>query len=152
MTVSIRDNSYELDRLLAMTANRSDSFVKIGYLGGELREDDSSLTMAQVAAFNEFGTKDIPSRPFMSEGFNEANKTDYMTPAVQAVLDGRLSRRKALTMVGLFVRKAIQKKIKAGPWESNSQATIDRKGSERPLIDTGAMRAGLTTAVHVKGD
>lgn len=36
-------------------------------------------------------------------------------------------------------------------WAPNSQKTIERKGSEQPLIDTGSMRKAITHVVRSKG-
>ena len=35
-------------------------------------------------------------------------------------------------------------------WAVNSQTTIDRKGSDRPLIDTGEMRKSITHVMREK--
>lgn len=104
-------------------------------------DTNSGLSIAEYAAYNEYGTKNTPSRPFMRESFDEnssriSKDIDTRYRQVQA---GKLDIRSALSLVGLRHTKDIQKKIGSSMAPANSPATIAIKGSDRTLIDTGAM-------------
>ena len=47
-------------------------------------------------------------------------------------------------LVGMQMKSDISSTLTNGPWTPNSPVTIARKGSSRPLIDTGELRASIT--------
>jgi hypothetical protein len=83
---------------------------------------------------------------------NKEDIADKLKPAMQAALNGdKQSARNELEKAGMFAAN----KVKAyfvdpkNGWPANSPATIKAKGSDRPLVDTGAMRQAIT---YVVGD
>ena len=52
---------------------------------------------------------------------------------------------------GNFVEGLVKDKIVNGPFVPNSPATIKRKGSSRPLIDTGHLRQSVRYRIRQKG-
>ena len=57
-----------------------------------------------------------------------------------------------LKETGAFQVSLIQEKIKNGSYEENKEATIKRKGSDKPLIDTGRMRQSVHYVIEKKGN
>ena len=51
----------------------------------------------------------------------------------------------------MFVRGLVQETIKEGEFSPNAPSTIKKKGSDKPLIDTGHMRQSVMTVVDRKG-
>jgi hypothetical protein len=121
----------------------SESFIKVGIQAGET--DSNGLTIAQYAAYNEFGTKFIPERPFLRSASDENRDkwTEALLLAYSKILDGKVRPEKALGAVGTLAQKDIQKKIVDGPFQENSPKTIAKKGSSRPLIDEGFLRGAI---------
>ena len=64
------------------------------------------------------------------------------------VLNGSRTIHQSLTRVGIVAQGDVQMSISTGNWEPNAKSTIRRKGSSRPLIDTGAMRQAVTWVVE----
>ncbi len=123
---------------------------------GDAGEREDGTTMALVASVHEFGAPlaGIPQRSFIRSTIDERRGqiADVTQKALGKVPDGKLTSEKAAGVIGQFVENAIKKKITTGDtsWEGLAASTIARKGSSKPLIDTGALRQAITHAV-VKG-
>ena len=116
------------------------------------REKEGGKSMPQIAAENEFGTKTIPARPFMSTSFDEnINKIqELITQQYYDVFDGKKTAKQGLDTVGIIFTGMIQQKIRQIIFPPNSPATIAMKGSSKPLIDFGQMIQSVRHKV-VKG-
>lgn len=105
-------------------------------------------TLAERAATQEYGSRDgkIPSRPFMRQAFDGNTKRieQHMNNEIAAVIDGKYGPKQALSRVGEFFVGVIKSTIRRGDFKPLKPATILRKGSSRPLIDTGEMRNSIT--------
>lgn len=114
--------------------------VKIGIMGGESAEGTSVL---DYAMYNEFGTRNIPARPFMSVTADRyRDETVKMAEViVGGVIDGKINVKTALSRLGAWYQSKIQMTIRnAKEWAvPNAASTIAQKGSTSPLIDTGRM-------------
>lgn len=125
--------------------------VKIGFPAGE-----ASSSNIMKAIYNEFGTRGgrsgggwggpIPERPFMRNSVkrNEEKYRDQLRSAAKAILKGEIELENVLRRLGITGQYDIQAEITATLTPPNAPATIKRKGSSHPLIDTGAMRAAVT--------
>lgn len=124
--------------------------VDVGVQAGETSEDGQD--MAMIAAYNEFGTDQIPERAFTRRSFDEnLNELDsFMQGALKRVVLRKLSASQALELTGQKMTGIIQRKIVDGPWTANAPVTIRRKGSDRPLIDTGRLRQSIRHIVRRK--
>lgn len=124
--------------------------VAVGYQKGQGSED--GVDMADIALFNELGTVHIPSRPFIRDSLNN-NKdkiTQFMQKAAKGIGNGA-SAEDVLKQIGVFQKGLIQKEITNGSFVPNSSATIKKKGSDKPLIDTGRMRQAVNFVIRKKG-
>lgn len=119
--------------------------VKVGFPKGEVDQD-----IVARAAFNEFGTsRGIPERPFLRNAMR-ANRPDYRVTVWRgalAVIKGERDLRGVLELLGMKAVGDIQREIVSLSEPPNSPATIARKGSSNPLIDTGEMRQRVTHKV-----
>lgn len=148
------------------------SFTKVGFpenaapgqpnrkvKGKQISSNMSEI--ATIAAFNEFGTTggmstrsggivlNIPPRPFMSTSFDENVEDLNQIKGVFLgyVIDGTLSVRRALALIGEWMMTKTKKKILDIRFPANAPETIRRKKSDNPLIDTGQM---INTVNHVE--
>ncbi len=116
------------------------------------RHQPVGLDIAQYAAQNEFGTREIPQRSFMRTAVDEnlALITSYASQQLGLVIDGAETPRIAFNRIGLLMTNLIQKKIGQITFPPNSARTIAEKGSSKPLIDFGSMIAAVryTTRKH----
>lgn len=142
--------------LLKRAKEIRDSYVKVGVLAGDEKGDErppgSPLTVAEIAVVNEYGTEDghIPARPFVRSTFDA--KHDEMAELgkklIESVLDGKVTTKKALDIMGLKLATEVKKTITegAGVPPPNAPATIRAKGSDRPLVDEGRLLNAITYA------
>lgn len=63
--------------------------------------------------------------------------------SADAVLIGKISLRVGLELVGMLVKGLIQKRMSRGIPPPLTRATIERKKSSKPLINTGQLRASV---------
>ena len=134
-----------------------DSYVKVGFQQGSVtktqrkgkRTQVANLSMPQIAAQNEFGTKYIPARPFMRTAvdLNLNMINNYIERQYKLILDGKTTTDKALGLIGQMMTGLIQKRIRQIVLPPNSARTIAIKGSSKPLIDFGQMIQSVTYAV-----
>lgn len=143
MTKGIRrTRTAEGVRLFKELARFASQSVSVGYLDGEL---------AQRAAYHEFGTREVPSRPFMTQAAERWVDDGILADAVDEIFAGR-SADSALERAAVRAVGAVQEVITDGDFDVLDEATIERKGSSRPLIDTGAMRQGVTYEIGARGE
>ncbi len=133
--------------------------VKVGFpAGGATYKDEETgeeeLSVAEVAAFNEFGTSDgrTPARPFLSNSIDlhEEEITKFAEKLFKQLCKGRLDAKELMQKLGVFQKGVVQKEIVDGTYAPNSPYTIKKKGSDHPLIDTGLMRQSVTFIVQGK--
>lgn len=119
------------------------------------RKDSNEVTNAELVYMHTHGSPlwNLPPRPIIEPAI-EANKEEIgglLREALTNALDGRpfeVALKKA-GMKGQNVVRAWFVDPRNG-WAPNSPVTIARKGSERPLIDTGEMRKAITYIVRDK--
>lgn len=125
--------------------------VRIGFQKGKATEDDGT-DICDVAALNELGTDKIPSRPFLRKSVDE-NKgkiNNFIQSQRQAIVNGE-SAESILKKFGVFQKGLVQEKIREGSYVPNAPFTIRKKGSDKPLIDTGRMRQSVNYVITEKG-
>lgn len=97
-----------------------------------------------------------PPRPVLEPAIENDKEeiASYLKKAAQYTLDGDTENaKKELEAAGLEGQNAARDWF-ANPkngWDPNSPSTIKRKGSDKPLIDTGEMRKAITYVVK-EGD
>lgn len=149
MTSSFKDNKKQYDAKISEIESLASSYVLIGFQEGEItknqvknkRKKKSGLSMPEIAAENEFGTRRIPARPFMSTSFDENRQkiTNAVNGEYDKVLLGTSTVKKSLNLLGLLGVDLVQQKIRAIQFPPNSPRTIAEKKSSKPLIDFGQM-------------
>ncbi len=127
--------------------------VRVGYQQGEAQEDDG-VDLLDVAMWNELGTSRAPSRPFMRKSVDEnADKISaFLKAQLQKLARGETTAEQILKAVGVFQKGLVQAKIRDGDFVPNAPRTIRRKGSDKPLIDTGRMRQSVNFVITQKGE
>jgi hypothetical protein len=120
--------------------------VAVGILEGSQNEGQS---IAEYATYSEFGTDNVPSRPFMATSFDEnvaEINSDFKRQA-DAMVQGKRTANEALTVIGQKHAGRIQTTITGRNFLPRlAPSTIAaKKGSTKTLVDTGAM----ANAVHI---
>ena len=126
--------------------------VRIGFQAGVATEENGA-DLCDVAAWNEFGTHNTPSRPFLRSSVDEheAEITGFIKSLKTQIARGGVTAEEILKKFGVFQKGLIQETIKDGRFAPNAPSTVARKGSSHPLIDTGTMRASVNFVIEPKG-
>lgn len=134
-------------------ALRARPVVRIGVLGagGEARDD---LTQAELAAIHEFGAPraNVPERSFL-RSTADAKRLEWLAlleRTLRLVTAGRLEVEAALGIVGQKAVADVVARIRrgAGIPPPLQPATIRRKGSDRPLVDTGRLVQSISYEIR----
>ena len=152
MSANVRDTiTNDGRRFQRMLRELAEKEVRIGFQQGE-SSDENGTDMCDIAMWNELGTSNIPSRPFlrMSVDENEGKIKNFLKSKKADLVQGA-SAEQVLKEIGIFQKDLIQEKITNGNFEANAQATINKKGSSKPLIDTGRMRQSVNYVIKEKG-
>ena len=120
----------------------------------EVSGSSTPIDVCEIAATNEFGTDKIPSRPFMRQtaDHKEGELKKFMEDRAVEAVHGRITAEEAFTKIGVKTKGAIQQQIRDGEFVPDSPQTIRRKGSDKPLIDTGRMRQSVDFFIEPKGE
>ncbi len=92
---------------------------------------------AEIAFFNEFGTRNIPARSFIRSTLAEHKRDIVGNFAMnfQQTHDAKI----AAALISTYVENLIKAKIASGDFTPNAPSTIKKKGRNQPLVDTGRM-------------
>lgn len=113
--------------------------VQVGYWRGEKTYNDGT-DLVDIAAANELGTSTIPARPFMKQSFeNHEDDLQEFCNMVNTKLSNGATAVESLIKLGVDCKGLVQDEFINGEFAPNAAATINKKGSEQPLIDTGYM-------------
>lgn len=126
--------------------------VRIGFQSGGA--EHNGVDLCEIAAFNELGTVHIPSRPFMRDAVdnNKEDILDYITEWGIKCLEGQMQTHEMMMNIGMLIKGLIEEEIVRGDFVPNAEATIKKKGSDMPLIDSGLMRASVEYLIVQKGE
>lgn len=153
MTPEGRRLMAELDKLKELAAY-------VGFQSGTPAKEregesivDSSVDLLDVALWNELGTSTAPSRPFLRQSVdNNKDKINaFFQAQLKTLLAGRATAEDVLKKTVVFMKGLVQETIKEGDFPANAPSTVKKKGSDRPLIDTGHMRQSVETVIDRKG-
>jgi hypothetical protein len=115
-------------------------------------ENGNGPTIAEIAAWNEFGTEYIPSRPFLRQSIdkNGALIANACKQLITAIVKGEATAETALKGIGALQVGLVQREIRDGGFAPNADSTRAKKGSATPLIDTGRMRQSVHYIIEEK--
>lgn len=148
-TAQLRDSLRKLARQRVLVGVPEDHTVR----------QSGEVTNAQLVYLHSHGSAlhGAPSRPIIEPAIeapdNRANIAAELGAAARAALDDDAVQTNAhLQQAGMLGRNAAQRWFTdpRNGWAPNSPATIARKGSDQPLVDTGQMRRALTYLVEEK--
>lgn len=142
--------------LLAKLKKQTGKEVAVGFPAGKEGIHNphykNGASILEVAVYNNFGTDTTPRRPFMEKA------TQAMKEPVGKLLGKRLTGavsrgtdpETVLGEAGQLAAGIIKETITDLDSPPNAPATIAKKKSSNPLIDTGAMRQHVTHHVRKK--
>ena len=128
--------------------NRS---VLVGVPAGTGSYEDGA-PIAVIAAVQEFGSADgvVPERSFLRVPLRQ-NVEDFRAiwrALIPKVVRGELTMHQMMSQIGAKAAGVSQEAIESGIDPANAPSTVARKGSSKPLIDSGALRQSITYIVE----
>jgi hypothetical protein len=137
--VTIKGGSALEKRLSELAAKVSrPANLSVGFIENSTYPDGASVPM--VAAIQEFGApaRKIPPRPYFRNMI--ADKSPGWGDAIAAVLKANgYDATRTMEQVGAGIKGQLQQSIVDTNAPALSPATVARKGSAKPLVDTGQM-------------
>lgn len=124
--------------------------VKVGVMAAAGAPGDLLL----IAAVHEYGSprRNIPERSFIRRTFREKKRQldVVVTKVARAILKDRMSVDTGLNVIGVWMATQVKHTIASGPHipPPLQPETIRRKGSDRPLVDTGRLLNSITWVVE----
>jgi hypothetical protein len=114
---------------------------------GATYPDGTSVPM--VAAIQEFGApaRNIPPRPFF-RGMIAKESPNWGDQLGAALTSTQYDATRALEMMGEEIKGELTESIRDFGSPANSESTVERKGFNDPLIDTGHMVNSITARVN----
>jgi hypothetical protein len=115
-------------------------------------QEDAGLTLAMIAAVHEFGSPEhnIPERPFLREGIHRAipKLNAVNVDSLRRVLLGKMTIEQAVDKLGAVAAGEVKRGFVEIEFMPLTADTVNRKGSTRPLIDTGSLRQSISYIVE----
>lgn len=153
MASSIKIDKKGLNKLKLNMRYLDGSSVDGGFLNNDMH--DFNNTLATITKWQEFGTVKtgrnkgkvgIPERPFLSQSFliNRSVYKRMMAKHVARLMRGETTTSPVLNIFGRRLRRDIRMSIKNWTEPVNAPYTVERKGKNDPLMDTGRMYDGVS--------
>lgn len=132
--------SGSLDQALNRLVSSKAEHVRVGVMENSTYPDGTKV--ATVAYKNEYGFKNIPSRPFFRDTIAQQKKA-WGELAVKGAKAG-YTIEKILGLVGMQMSNDIQYTIMTFTNPPNAPATIAKKGTDSPLRETLLLHDSIT--------
>lgn len=140
--MAVEDKDMGWDAAMEGIAKFVGASAKIGLIPPSRQE------VIDRGAWNEFGTATIPARPFMRSAVDEnSGEINAMfANELNKAIDGQGA---GITDIAVAIQKMIKERIEDSPaWaEPNAPLTVDIKGFDHPLNDTGEMLDSISFVV-----
>lgn len=146
MGIDVVKDKNDIDKLLDEIKTLSKLKLVIGIFS------DVGADILLRANVHEFGSavRNIPERSFIRAGMKKHEK-DIETEAnklIDLVINGKIPARTALELLGQKVVDWLKDYLTKLQSPALKPATIAKKGSANPLIDTGQMRDSITYKIE----
>ena len=153
LEIKVQEDRFEEAFSLAQIGDEFE--VAIGFPEDTAARDTGEINNPTLAAILEHGSpaNNLPARPFLESGLETGKDrlSRIMELGIRRTLDGDSDGIAwALESAGVEGASLVQRKMIQGPFAPNAPSTIKRKGSSRPLIDTGQLRQSVSYVVRQK--
>ncbi len=134
-----------LDARIARMVALGKRGLNVGVLGKSSARYAGGISIQELAAVHELGLGTAPARSFIGSWFDEkqAANDSIIRRVASLVAAGKLSPEQAIATIGEAFVGSIRQRIAAGIAPPLKAATVRRKKSSTPLIDTGQLRSAI---------
>lgn len=152
MSTQERDLGWK--KILRETEALSRTEVAVGIMQGE--KNAEGATIAEYAAYNEYGTNSIPSRPFMATSFDEntARIQKDISTAYGQVASAKQTASQAAVSIGERQKARTKNTISMRDFlpRLSARTIAAKKGSTKTLIDSGVMMNSVQIEIRSAGE
>ena len=153
VTSTVTRDSGLLDRITSV-ARSATSKIEVGYFGNEQHKPSitsgstGNISIKDLAAIHELGLG-VPKRAFVGPALskNRLKYIKYIGKQLTPIIRRRQTMNQAWQTLGMIAVGDIQEYMVTASFTPLAPSTIKRKGSSKPLIDTGQMRQAITYRV-----
>lgn len=122
--------------------------LRVGFL--ETAKYPDGTNVAQVAFWNEYGTKNAPPRPFFRTLIAEKS-SGWGRNLGHALTATGYDTTQSLLTVGGHINDQLTNSIRNFSTPGNAPSTIAKKGFDKPLLNTGFMEGEKGHGYDVQG-
>lgn len=156
VTQTVKGSALDALRQIRRQVENGKSYVKVGVLGEgpKNRPRDAGPSNVELAIWHEYGTRTAPERSFLRSTMkrNAVAYATFLGANIHLVIQQKRKLEQLLNALGAKAAADVKNTIRLGIPPPNSPETIRRKGSSKPLIDTGQLVNSITWIVQtVKG-
>lgn len=137
------DLSEDLNNKLKGLISKSKNKLEVGFFKDAKYEN--GMAVADVAKIQEYGTLKIPARPFFRIAIDKNTAKWFNVFKNQFLVNKNVEL--SLNQVGEVARGDVVSSITNLMSPPLSEVAIKKKGSSKPLIDTGFLRASVNYKV-----
>lgn len=129
------------------------SFVKVGVLSTAGNYEGTFTNIVDIATANEYGTSQIPERPFMRQTFskNQIKVQKRLEHHLKLMYEGKSNVATALSDIGSWYVGRTKLEFTQGNFTPNAPSTIAEKHSSRPLIRHSHLRQSINYEMVIRG-
>ncbi len=140
------DNASPALRLISKRISKIAGSVRVGVAEGN---HASGIPLQKLAAIHEFGSRKrkIPARPFLAPPMkaNTGKYIRFIASQAPALIFGQTNSGEVMDEVGNMAVDDVIAHINTGNFVPLKASTIRRKGSSKPLIETGQLKRSIVS-------
>lgn len=149
-------NTKALNKLNRELSQSGRVHARVGVLAGNAEREEGEFNNAELGAIHELGSisGNIPARSFLRVPCLEDLPKALGKAGAKRLT--KLIAEKGLVLamkeVGVLAENVVDEAFATrgkGRWAPNAPRTIQKKGSDSPLIDKGKLRRSVTSRVYV---
>lgn len=124
--------------------------VKERVFVGVPRSSNGARGNALIGMVHEFGLGNNPERSWLRSTMTEQSSkyAKLIAETIPESIKNGMSAHDAYSRLGTLAVNDVKLKLASGEFVALKQATIDRKGSSKPLIDTGNLRQSINYEIR----
>lgn len=146
LTTKVNLDTKELDSLISRFKGAKRVYADLGYFDEGSQEKYEGLTLAEVAAANEFGVEKsqggmyIPPRPFFRGTlFQQNNFLWWFQARAGDLFNKKVPLSSLMTSFAKIAVGYFKETIESFDNPPNAPYTVQQKGKDDPLIETGGL-------------
>lgn len=135
-----------------------DQEIKVGIVEPiNYGSDNDNLSVAQVWQWQEEGlpTQNIPTRPAIRVGFmapiKKGSYDKIFVESMQRIAEGKSTFKQEYMKIGVQAKADLKKAVADWDTPRNAPLTVELKGFDNPLIDSGLLYESIDFKVDKKG-